>query len=49
MRRVLPIVFGVCVIVLAGGFLALGAFPPKPSQHAVHQLVPIDKLAPQAS
>jgi hypothetical protein len=46
MRRVFVVVLGVGVVALAGGFLSLGAFPPKPPQQAVHQLVPTDKLAP---
>ncbi len=46
MRRILAIVFGLVVVVLAGGFLSLGAFPPHPTVHPVHQTVPNDKLAP---
>ena len=45
MRRIFVIVLGVGVVVLAGGFLSLGAFPPKPASHPVHQLVPTDRLA----
>ena len=46
MRRILAIVFGLAVAVLAVGFLSLGAFPPHPPVHPVHQTVPNDKLAP---
>ncbi len=46
MRRILAIVFGLVAVVLAGGFLSLGAFPPRPAVHPVHQTVPNDKLAP---
>lgn len=45
MRRVFAIVLGIGVVVLAGGFLSLGAFPPRPAMHPVHQLVSLDKLA----
>ena len=46
MRRILAIVFGLVVVVLAGGFLSLGAFPPRAPVHPVHQTVPNSKLAP---
>ncbi len=49
MRRVFAIVLGVGVVVLAGGFLSLGAFPPRPATHPVHQLVPVAKLAASPS
>ena len=46
MRRIFAILFGLLVVVLAGGFLSLGAFPPRAPQHAVHQLIANDRLAP---
>lgn len=47
MRLVFGIILGLAVIVLGGGFLSLGAFPPKPPQHAVHQVLATDKLGSQ--
>lgn len=46
MRRILAILSAAIVIVLAGGFLALGAFPPKPAPQPVHVNVPAGTLAP---
>lgn len=46
MRRVLGILLGVGVIALGVGFLSLGAFPPKPLEHPVHQVLDTAKLAP---
>ena len=46
MRRILAILFGLFVVVLAGGFLSLGAFPPRAPEHSVHQVLSNDKLAP---
>lgn len=45
MRRVAAIVGSVGVVALAVGFLLLGALPPGPAPHPVHQLVAADKLA----
>lgn len=45
MRLVLAIILGVVVVGLGGGFLALGAFPPRAPQHPVHQVIATDKLA----
>lgn len=47
MRLVLGIILGLVVVVLGGGFLSLGAFPPKPPQHAIHQVLAADKLGAQ--
>jgi hypothetical protein len=47
MRLVFGIILGLAVIVLGGGFLSLGAFPPKPPQHAMHQVLAADKLGTQ--
>jgi hypothetical protein len=45
MRRILVILFGLFVVVLAGGFLSLGAFPPRAPAQPVHQTLSNDKLA----
>ncbi len=44
MRRILAILFGVVVIALGGGFLALGAFPPKAPARLVHETVSTQRL-----
>lgn len=46
MRRVFAVLAGLCVVLLVGGFFSLGAFPPKPQLHPVHEMVPMDRLAP---
>ena len=46
MRRILAIVLGLVAVVLAGGFLSLGAFPPRAPTHPVHRTVPNDRLSP---
>ena len=44
MRRILAVLFGVVVIALGGGFLALGAFPPKAPARLVHEAVSTQRL-----
>jgi hypothetical protein len=44
MRRMFMIVLGGGIVVLALGFLALGAFPPHLQPHAVQKVIPTDKL-----
>ena len=44
MRRILGIVFALLVVGLAGGFLSLGAFPPKPALQPVHRVIANDRL-----
>ncbi len=44
MRRTLAILFGVLAVALAGGFLALGAFPPKAPSRPVHEAVSTQRL-----
>lgn len=46
MRLVLGILLGLVIVGLGGGFIALGAFPPKPAQHPVHQVLAIDRPTP---
>ncbi len=46
MRRILAILSVTLVVLLAGGFLALGAFPPGPPVHPVHVDIAADTLAP---
>ncbi|HUB43778.1 MAG TPA: hypothetical protein VMB73_02225 [Acetobacteraceae bacterium] len=47
MIRVFLIVVALGVLVLAGGVVYLGMFPPTPQQHAVEKTLPIDKVQPQ--
>jgi len=44
MIRVFLVVVALGVIVLAGGVVYLGMFPPNPPQHEVQKTLPIDKL-----
>ena len=47
MIRVFLIVVALGVLLLAGGVVYLGMFPPTPQQHAVEKTLPIDKVQPQ--
>jgi len=47
MIRVFLIVVALGVLVLAGGVVYLGLFPPNPPQHAVEKTLPLDKVQPQ--
>jgi hypothetical protein len=44
MRRAFLIILAVGVVLLAGGFLSLGLFPPKPQAHEVQVVIPNDRL-----
>jgi hypothetical protein len=46
MRRILVILSATVVVLLAGGFVALGAFPPKAPAHPVHVSVPTGTPSP---
>ena len=45
MRRILAIAAALVLVLLIGGFLSLGAFPPRAPAHPVHQLMSNDKLS----
>jgi len=45
MRRILAIIVALGVLALLGGFLWIGAFPPKAPIHPVHEEVPVSRLA----
>ncbi|HTW69203.1 MAG TPA: hypothetical protein VME47_04875 [Acetobacteraceae bacterium] len=47
MIRVFLIVVALGVLLLAGGMVYLGMFPPNPPQHAVEKTLPIDKVQTQ--
>ncbi|HUB14428.1 MAG TPA: hypothetical protein VMB34_20930 [Acetobacteraceae bacterium] len=47
MIRVFLVVVALGVLLLAGGMVYLGMFPPNPAQHAVEKTVPIDKVQTQ--
>jgi hypothetical protein len=44
MRKVLLFVLLLGLIGAAAGLLALGAFPPQPTPHAVQKVLPNDKF-----
>jgi len=46
LRRLLLIVPVLVILALAGGFVWLGAFPPKPHVESVDHAVPVDRFAP---
>ncbi len=46
MRRIIAILSATVVLLLAGGFLALGAFPPGPPVRPVHVDIAAGTLAP---
>ncbi|MBB2174439.1 hypothetical protein [Gluconacetobacter johannae] len=45
MQRILLVLLGVVVLVLAGGFVSMGAFPPPAPVQPVHKDVPSDRFA----
>jgi hypothetical protein len=45
MIRIFLAVVAAGLIVLMGGLLMLGAFPPSPQPHAVEKVVPNDKFS----
>ena len=47
MIRMFLIVVALGVLLLAGGVVYLGMFPPNPPQHAVEKTLPIDKVQTQ--
>ncbi len=46
MIRIFLAVVAAGLIILIGGVLMLGAFPPTPQPHAVEKVVPNDKFSP---
>ena len=44
MRRYLFLLLLIVAVLLAVGFVVLGAFPPEPQQHEVKRVLPNDKL-----
>ena len=44
MFRIFLAVIGAGLIILVGGSLILGAFPPNPQPHPVEKVVPNDKF-----
>lgn len=44
MARIILIVLAVGLLLAAGGFVLLGAFPPGPKTHAVEKTLPNDKF-----
>ncbi len=44
MARIILIVLAVGLILSAGGFVFLGAFPPEPKTHPVEKTLPNDKF-----
>jgi hypothetical protein len=45
MIRIFLAVVAVGMVILVGGMLILGAFPPSPHQQAVEKVVPNDKFS----
>ena len=44
MRRFVWILFVLIILGLAGGFLALGAFPPRPQVQTIQKVLPNDRF-----
>ena len=44
MTRIFLIVVAIGVLLLAGGVVYLGMFPPSPAQHPVEKVLPNDKF-----
>ena len=47
MRGIVWIVVLLVVLGLAGGFLALGAFPPQPKVETVQKVIPNERFVPK--
>ena len=45
MIRIFLAVLAVGLVILVGGLLVLGAFPPSPHQQSVEKVVPNDKFS----
>ena len=47
MSRVVLAVFALVLLLLAGGMILLGAFPPHPRTEQVERVLPNDRFAPK--
>lgn len=48
MRRFVWFLVVLVLVLLAGGFLGLGAFPPKPRVETVQKVLPNDRFQPRS-